>query len=56
MIAYKHLFDDARPISLDELDLYGIPPSTIEELRDTWEDVLSTPRLDPRDFYRIDED
>jgi hypothetical protein len=56
MIAYKHLFDDVRPISVDELDLFGVPQSTIEELRDAWEDILSVPRFTPHDFDRIDED
>jgi hypothetical protein len=55
MIAYKHLFDDARPISIDELDLFGIPESTFEELRDCWEGILTSPRFDPRDFDSIDQ-
>lgn len=56
MIAYKHLFDNARPISLDELELIGIPETTLEALREDWEDILSTPRFDPRDLDYTDED
>lgn len=40
MFAYNNLFDDPEPISLDDLELYGVPEMTVEELRLEFEHQL----------------
>lgn len=44
VISYKHLFDKPRAISIDELNVFGVPQWTIDELQDLLDDyVLNLP-------------
>lgn len=52
MFAYDNFFDDPQPISFDDLELYGVPEMTIEELRLEFERQLLGVRLFPKRLPR----